>query len=137
MNNSVIKWAILPITLILAITTVVNISIIARQSDQLDDVNAQITSLEGQLSSLQSDVSELAGLADDITAIQLALNNTTSAVLTDSTIANGVAKAKSSVVAINTTFKYSFWGRYYYTGAAPAPDGFSPRTELSLPTTTS
>jgi S1-C subfamily serine protease len=106
------------------ISPLVNISVIANQSDRLEDADAQIASLENdlsnaasQISSLQSSVSQLSGLADDVSAIQLALNNQGSGTTgpADSTIADAVAKVKSSVVAINTTYTYSLWGRYVYS----------------------
>ena len=111
-----------PLTIILIIVTIISTSMLATQRDQLEEAASQISSLEEQLStaieqisSLESDVSELSSLSDSVASLQSSIKNlggqtSTGTALAD--IADVVAEVKAGVVAINTTYTYTYgWGR--------------------------
>ncbi len=125
MNNSVVKWVFLPITVILIIITLISASMLSAQSNRLEESTAQINALEGQLStavsqisSLQNDVSELASLSSSVASLEASiknLNTQTPPSIEDKTISQVVAEVKEGVVAINTTHIYTYgWGKYTY-----------------------
>jgi S1-C subfamily serine protease len=125
MNNSIVKWVFLPVTIILIVITLIGVSMLSTQSEQLEEADAQISSLEAQLStaveqisSLQNEISEVNSLASSVASLEATVQNLggqTSTVTESVNIADVVAEVKSSVVAINTTYTYTLWGRYYYT----------------------
>jgi serine protease Do len=125
MNNSIAKWVFLPVTIILIVITLIGVSMLSTQSEQLEEADAQISSLEAQLStaveqisSLQNEISEVNSLANSVASLEATVQNLggqTSTVTESVNIADVVAEVKSSVVAINTTYTYTLWGRYYYT----------------------
>lgn len=125
MNNSIVKWVFLPVTIILIVITLIGVSMLSTQSEQLEEADTQISSLEAQLStaveqisSLQNEISEVNSLASSVASLEATVQNLggqTSTVTESVNIADVVAEVKSSVVAINTTYTYTLWGRYYYT----------------------
>ena len=125
MNNAVIKWIFVPVTIILIIITLIGVSMLSSQENQLEKANAQISSLEEQLAtaaeqiaSLQSDIDELSSLADDIAALEAAIQNLggqTSPGTTLGNIADVVSTVRAGVVAINTATVYTYgWGSFTY-----------------------
>jgi serine protease Do len=125
MNSSIKKWVIIPIIVILTISTVANGVLFLKQSQQLGDAQAEIASLETQMSdtnekvdSFENLVPELTGLAqdtsalaEDVSAIQLSAQSLTAQAQIEPVIADVVAAVKPSVVAIDTEYSYNFFGR--------------------------
>ncbi|MDD4924574.1 MAG: trypsin-like peptidase domain-containing protein [Dehalococcoidales bacterium] len=125
MNNTVIKWIFVPITIILIIITLIGVSMLSAQENQLEKAGAQISSLEEQLStataqiaSLQSDIDDLSSLAGSIASLEAAIQNLggqTSTGTTLENIAHVVSTVRAGVVAINTTAVYKYgWGSFTY-----------------------
>jgi S1-C subfamily serine protease len=125
MNNSVIKWLLLPITITLIIVSLIGISMLSNQSEQIKDKATQISSLEQQLtevnqqlSAIQGEISSLASLYDRISELETVIDNlgeqvTTKPVLEN--IADVVKNVRAGVVAINTTKVYKYgWGSFTY-----------------------
>jgi S1-C subfamily serine protease len=111
MNNSVIKWVFLPLTIILIVITVISVSMLSTQA-------AQISSLEEQVSSLQSEITKISSLESSVASLEAAVQNLggqTSPDVSFVSIADVVAEVRAGVVAINTTYTYTYgWGRYTY-----------------------
>lgn len=125
MNNAVIKWIFVPVTIILVIITLIGVSMLSSQENQLEKANDLINSLEEQLStataqiaSLQSDIDDLSSLADDIASLETAIQNLGGQTSTGTTLANiadVVSTVRAGVVAINTTSVYKYgWGSFTY-----------------------
>jgi S1-C subfamily serine protease len=117
MNNSIVKWVFLPVTIILIIITLISTSMLSIQSEQLEQANAQISSLEAQVASMQSDIDALSSLAGNVASLEATVKNlggeTTGTTL--ASISNVVSSVRSGVVAINTTYTYTYgWGRLTY-----------------------
>jgi len=125
MNNSIIKWIFVPITIILIIITLIGVSMLSAQNNQLEKNEAQINSLEEQLASaiqqigsLQSDIAELDSLKSSIDALEEAIQNPGGQTGTGTAlnnIADVVREVRTGVVAINTTTVYTYgWGSLTY-----------------------
>ena len=125
MNNSIIKWIFVPITIILIIITLIGVSMLSAQNNQLEQADQRISSLEEQLASatqqigsLQSNIAEVDSLKSSIDALEETIQNLdgqtgTGTALTD--IAGVVKDVRTGVVAINTTTVYTYgWGSFTY-----------------------
>ena len=125
MNNSIIKWIFVPITIIHIIITLIGVSMLSAQNNQLEQADQRISSLEEQLASatqqigsLQSNIAEVDSLKSSIDALEETIQNLdgqtgTGTALTD--IAGVVKDVRTGVVAINTTTVYTYgWGSFTY-----------------------
>jgi serine protease Do len=125
MSNLRNRWIIIPIIVILTISTVTNGVLFLQQSGQLEDNQAEIASLKAQLSnvadsisSLEGGASELSDLANEVLALKLTTENIPVQTQIEPVIADVVAAVKPSVVAINTkTTIYMFGRRITQEGA--------------------
>jgi S1-C subfamily serine protease len=118
MNNNVIKWIFVPVTIILVIITLIGVSMLSAQDNRLEKANAQISSLEAQITSLQNDVNELSSLTSSVASLETAIQNLGGQTSTGTTVANiadVVSTVRAGVVAINTTAVYKYgWGSFTY-----------------------
>jgi len=125
MNNNIIKWIFIPVTIILIIVTLIGVSMLSAQNNQLEEADAQIAALEEQLSTaiaqistLQSDIDELSVLANVVASLEATIQNMGGQISTGTAlvnIADVVRQVKAGVVAINTTTIYTYgWGRFTY-----------------------
>jgi S1-C subfamily serine protease len=118
MNNSVIKWIFIPVTIILVIITLIGVSMLSMQSVKLEQADAQISSLENQVASMQSEIDDLSSMADNIASLEATIKNLggqTSTGTTLASISEVVSSVRAGVVAINTTYSYTYgWGKLTY-----------------------
>lgn len=125
MNNNVIKWIFVPITIILIIITLIGVSMLSAQDNKLETADAQISSLEEQLAtateqinSMQSEISSLKSLSSSVAALEDSIENLGGQISTGTAlvnIADVVRQVKAGVVAINTTVIYTLgWGSFTY-----------------------
>ena len=125
MNNAIIKWIFVPITIILIIITLIGVSMLSAQNNQLEEADQRISSLEEQLTSatqqlgsLQNDIAELDSLKSSIDALEETIQNLGGQTGTGTAlinIADVVRDVKAGVVAINTTTVYTYgWGSFTY-----------------------
>jgi len=130
MGNSMNKWIIIPIIVILTISTITNGILFLQQSGQLEDNQAKIASLEvqlsnvtGRISSLDNEVLELTKLVEDVSTLAEDVSALDVSVLKISTenlpvqfqgepgISGVVAAVKPSVVSIDTAVTAYIFGR--------------------------
>lgn len=137
MSNSMNKWLIIPIIVILTISTITSGVLLLQQSDQLEDSQAKIASLEvqlsnaiGRISSLDNEVLELTELVEDVStlredistlaedvsaldvsALKVSTKNLPAQFQREPSIADVVAAVKPSVVSIDTEITVYIIGR--------------------------
>jgi serine protease Do len=127
MSNSINKWIVIPIIVILIVFTVINGVLFLNQSSQIEDIQVEVASLETQLKdannrvnsleSLMPEIADLAenisALAEDVSAMELSTQNPPTQTQIEPVIAEVVASVKPSVVAIDIEYSYYFWGHVY------------------------
>lgn len=106
MGNSMNKWIIIPIIVILTISTITNGILFLQQSGQLEDNQAKIASLEvqlsnvtGRISSLDNEVLELTELVEDVSTLAEDVSTLREDI---STLAEDVSALDVSVLKIST-----------------------------------
>ena len=127
MNNSMVKWLLIPVAMVVIAAAVASGVIFYQQGQMLAEARASIASLEeqqqqavAQIAELESLTPELTGLADDISAlaeelalIELNIDELSGQAMTAPVVADVVATVKPSVVAIDIEYTYYFFGRQY------------------------